>query len=161
MSLAATVQAKLADWRPSDGRQTLHFTDEPTGWAVSLTADRSDELGCKLWEMSVRRGSAKPLDGAQLQAWADRVAGRATGLMEPLKVVEVDPLRGEALLRSDEPSQKSEQLFYYEVLLKNMGDATVRRYQASHLPATKREQVGYALTHEAVGKLVGDLTAES
>src|SRR5205823_5467794 len=136
-------------------------TDEPTAWSATLTADRCDELGCKLWEMTVRRLNAKPLDGAQLQAWADRVAGRATGLLEPLKVVEVDAQRGEALLRSDEPAQKSEQLFYYEVLLKTVGEANVRRYQASHQPASKREQVGYALTHEAVGKLVGDVTAEN
>ena len=64
-------------------------------------------------------------------------------------------------IRSDEPAEKLEQLFYYEVLLKNVGEAMVRRYQGSHQPASKREQVGFALTHEAVGKLVGDLTSES
>src|SRR5262249_22519771 len=97
--------------------------------------------------------------GNSLSAWAERVAGRVTGLLEPLKVVEVDAERGEALLRSDQPTQRGEKLFYYEVLLQNTTAASVRRYRA--LPGNgRREQVAFALTKEALAKFVADLAAD-
>jgi len=129
---------------------------------VSLTADRADELGCLVWEMTLRRSA--PLAGADaqaLRAWADRAAGRARGLLETLKVVEVDAERDEAILRSDTPSAKGEDRFYYEVHLKGTGVVVVRRYRGSLAGSNpKREQVAYALTHEALARLAADLTAE-
>jgi len=125
---------------------------------VSVTADRSDELGCLLWETTTRR-SAGPRE-EPLRAWADRVAQRVTGLLEPLAVVEVDVQRDEAILRSDEPARRGDDLFYYEVALKGAGEAAVRRYHSSSQPGTRREQVPFALTHESLAKLLGDVTAD-
>jgi hypothetical protein len=45
------------------------------------------------------------------------------------------------------------------VLLYGTAAATVRRYQASHEAGARREQVAFALTHEALAKLAGDLTS--
>jgi hypothetical protein len=135
--------------------------DEGAGWAVSLTADRADELGCLVWEMALRRAAPLPDgDAAALRAWAERAAGRARGLLEMLKVIEVDAERDEAILRSDSPAAKGEQRFYYEVHLKGKGVAEVRRYRGSLAATGKREQVAFALTHEAVARLAADLTAE-
>jgi hypothetical protein len=157
MSLASTLLEKLADWRPG-GRQQLIVPGDP--WTAALTADRSDQLGCLLWELSLRR--AAPANPARpLQGWAESVAGRVTGLLEPLKVVEVDSLRDEALLRSEEPTPRGDKLFYYELLLRGRGEALLRRYHGSHNGQARREQVAFALTHEALAKLVTDLTAEA
>src|SRR5207244_339711 len=120
MTLENTVLAKVTEWRPTAGRQQLNIPDDGAGWAVTLTADRCDDLGILLWEMTLRRTGAAPA-GADLRAWADRAAARATGLLEPLKVVEVDGERREALLRSATPTARGERRLYYEVLLK--GDA--------------------------------------
>jgi len=162
MTLAELVLANVAEWRPSGGRQTLNIPDQGAGWGVALTADRSDELGCLIWEMTVRR-SSPPAErgGVALRTWADRVADRVTGLLEPLKVVEVDVQRDEALLRSEEPATRKEQLFYYEVRLHGGGEAVVQRYRSSHQGGQRREQVAFALTHEAVAKLAADLAAEA
>jgi len=157
MTLNEAILAKLADWRPN-GRQSLLIPDSGTGWTVSVTADRSDELGCLLWETTTRR-SAGPRE-VPLRAWADRVAQRVTGLLEPLAVVEVDVQRDEAILRSDEPARRGDDLFYYEVALKGAGEAAVRRYHSSSQPGTRREQVPFALTHESLAKLLGDVTAD-
>jgi hypothetical protein len=152
MTLANTLLEKLADWLPPE-RASLAVGD--ASGSVRLTADRSDQLGCLVWELAVQR-STPPGEG--LAAWAEQLAGRVTGLVEPLSVYEVDGLRDEALLRSEGPSQRGGRLFYYEVLLRGNGAALLRRYQASHDAATKREQTAFALTHEVLAKLVDDLT---
>jgi hypothetical protein len=156
MTLENTLLEKLADWHPPGGRHTLNVPDKGTGWSVALTADRSDVLGCLVWELTVRR-SGEPLAGQTLRSWAERTAGRVVGLLEPLKVHEIDAERNQGLLRSAAPAQRGEQLFYYEVLLAGCSSATVRRYQASH-DGSPREQTAFALTHEALAKFVADLT---
>lgn len=158
MTLDDMLLPKLAEWRPAAGRTKLTVSDERAGWAITLTADRCDELGCLLWELNLRRSREAP-PGATLQGWAEGAASSVTGLLEPLRVLEVDAARGEALLRSDEPTWRKEKLAYYEILLKGTQEAAVRRYQADEAGG-KREQVAFALTHEALAKLAADLTAE-
>jgi hypothetical protein len=159
MTLAETVRRKLADWRPGQGRQLLAVPDEGTGWSLTLTADRTDSLGCLAWEFRLERTPRSAASVAALQGWAEQVAHRVTGLLEPLKVVEVDAQRHEALLRSQEPTASGDTLSYYEVLLRGTEVALVRRYRASRLTETRREQVAFALTHDALVKLAIDLTA--
>jgi hypothetical protein len=158
MTLENTLLAKLAEWHPPAGRRTLTVPDESAGWAVSVTADRSDVLGCLVWELAVRRTAAAPA-AETLRSWADRIAARVVGLLETLKVHEIDPERNEGLLRSSSPAQRGEHLFYYEVVLHGTGAATVRRYQAGRHGNGRREQIAFALTHEALAKFAADLTA--
>jgi hypothetical protein len=158
MNLNETVLQKLAEWRPAAGRQTLNLPDAGSGWAVALTVDRHDELGSLVWELTLRRNSVAAASAAGLADWAQAAADRVTGLLEPLKVVEVDVQRQEALLRSDEPAHRGEKLLYYEVLLSGAIQAAVRRYQAAQGNG-KREQVAFALTNEALAKLAADLAA--
>jgi hypothetical protein len=161
MTLDATLLARLAEWRPGTGRRTLNVPDEGSGWAVSLAADRADQVGCLVWELTLRRYPALPGgDATALRAWADRIASRARGLLETLKVVEVDAQRDEALVRSDAPAARGDDRHYYEVHLKGTGVATVRRYQGSLACSGKREQIGFALTHEAIARLAADIVAE-
>jgi hypothetical protein len=156
MSLDETLLQKLAKWRPAS-RHTLEVAAAAAGWRVSVTADRCDELGCLAWELTVRPTTA-PAHPVAVRPWAERVAARATGLLENLKVVEIDAPRGLAQLRSEGPARKGDDLFYYELLLGGDGHASVRRYHATRA-GSRREQVAFALTHEALAKLVRDLTA--
>ena len=160
MTLDEIVLQKLAEWRPPrEGRHTLAVPDEQRGWVVRLTAERHDDLGCALWEMTMERGPAPADAAASVGSWAERIAGRVTGLLEPLTVLEIDTARNEALLRSVEPRRRKDDLYYYEILLKGTRQALVRRYRASH-QGNRREQILFALTHEAVAKLAADLTAD-
>jgi hypothetical protein len=151
MTLASTVREKLNDWRPAAGRQELIVTADQG--SLILTADRREELGCLVWELAVRR-QAPASD--TLRAWAERIAGRVTGLLEPLKIVEIDAERNEGVLRSDKPSSRDEQVFYYEIFLRGTSAATLRRYQAP-VHNGRRDQIAFALTHDAIAKLAGDL----
>jgi len=76
--------------------------------------------------------------------------------MEPLAVHETDATRGEAILRSTSPSAKADALAYYEVSLHTTGRAVVRRFHGSKAKPG-REQVPFALTHEVLAKLAGDV----
>jgi len=157
MTLANIVRRKLAEAKPASSRHELLFTDESCPWTVHLTAERRDEWSTVAWEFSLGRGT--PFAG-DLAAWAERIAGSASGLMETLKVVEVDRERNEALVRSAEPALRDGQLFYYEIVLQGTAGAMLRRYQGAAEVGQKRIQVPFALTNEALAKLAGDLASE-
>jgi hypothetical protein len=156
MTLDAALLEKLANWRPDSGRQTLTIPDPASGWTTAVTAECADVVGCRLWEVHLTRST--PLASSDLRTRAEAVAARATGLLEPLRLVEVDAERQVALLRSGAPTARGDDRFYYEVRLHGDGSSWVRRYQGSHLLPT-RLQVSFTLTHEVLAKLVADLTA--
>jgi hypothetical protein len=161
MTLNETILQKLAEWRPpGHERSTLTIPDNGSGWSVALTADRCDELGCLVWELALQPQAGKGAGhGATLTTWAERAAERVGGLLEPLKVVEIDLLRNEAILRSDRPSQRGDKAAYYELFMNGTTRATLRRYQVLPQSGQRREQVTFALTHEALGKVVTDLAS--
>jgi hypothetical protein len=159
MTLAETLQGRLAEWRPAgEGRHSWSESFPDAGWAVGLAADRTDTLGCLVWELILTRTSDAPA-GLTLKGWADGIAARVSGLMEDLKVLEVDDVRHEALLRSDGPTAKGDDRLYYEVHLRGLTHATVRRYKGSRATSTRREQVAFALTHEVLAKLAEDVAS--
>jgi len=156
MTLDEIVLQKVAEWRPvPNERQTLGIPHADSGWAVQLTANRCDDLGALLWEVVLQR-IGSPTSPATLQEWANSVVNRVTGLVEQLQVLEIDAQRDEALLRSNEPTQRSSDLFYYEVILKGTREAHVCRFKAPQGEG-RRQRIAFALTHEVLAKLVKDL----
>jgi hypothetical protein len=156
MTLAENLLPRLSDWRPAlGGRHSWSEAFPDAGWTVTLAADKVDSLSCLVWELSLTR-TAEPPAGLTLRGWATAVADRVSGLMEPLSVYEVDDSRHEAVLRSDAPAKKGEALAYYEVRLHGLGKAVVRRFAATKA-APGRTQVAFALTHEVLAKLAGDV----
>jgi hypothetical protein len=160
MTLEEILHRKLSDWRPPEGRHDLIVADEASGWGVTVTADRCDEVGCLVWEMNLRRVLKAPARAVTLRDWAQAVVSRVTGLLEPLKVIEVDPVQNQALLRSTVATQRGDKLYYYEVLLRGTSEAQVCRYQAKANNAGPRDQVPFALTHETLVKFTADLCAD-
>ena len=154
MTFANTLLQKLAEWHPKK-RETLQVADEATDWTVALTADRCDVLSCQLWEATLVRTATTAAD---LKAWAGQCAEHLRGLPEALTVLEVDIQRREALLRSEKPFQRDEQVLYFEVHLYGTDRLTVRRFQAQTQTAAKREQVAFVLTHEMIASLIDSRT---
>jgi hypothetical protein len=155
MTLDDLFLEKIAEWRPDNARETLEVVDPASGWTAVLVAECNDQVGTRAWELTLNR----PTPVADLRAWADRAAAQVAGLLEPLKLLEVDVGQDTALLRSEAPRKRGEVLHYYEVLLKGKGEAVVRRFQAVRDGSKRREQESFALTHEALAKLIGDLAA--
>jgi hypothetical protein len=151
----------LADWRPSgEGPHSIaHSLD--AGWSVAVTAEAADTVGCRLTEIAVSRPApAKPATATDLKRWAKNVVARATGLLEPLKLIEVDASRAEAIVRSEAPAVRGTSAEYYEIHLHGRQAASLKRYKAPRTGAGKRRTAPFALTHEAIAKLAGDLTAD-
>jgi hypothetical protein len=153
MTLERLLLEKLAKWRFSTGRQTLEAI---AGKATfSMTADCADEVGCRLWEVALTR----PTPSEAVADRARRLVDQATGLLEPLQLLEVDGERHVALLRSNRPATRDGQLAYYELLLGSDGSSHVRRYQAARDGSEKRQQINFSLTHETLAKLASDLVS--
>jgi len=151
MTFANTLLRKLAEWHPRK-RDTLLVSDEATSWTVALTADRCDSLSCQLWEITLRRQPVA--DAPDLKAWAGRCAEQLRGLPNGLSVLEVDTLRQEALLRSEKPFAREEQVLYFEAHLYGTKSVTIRRFQAPTHTSAKREQVPFVLSHEMIAGLL-------
>src|SRR5262245_652152 len=161
MTLAETLLPRLADWRPAgEGRHTVAIALPEHGWTLQLTAERVDTVGCRLTEVDATRTSPLPEDGAALEAHARKAAGRVTGLLEPLRLVEIDRGHHVALLRSDSPANKGDAVSYYEVRFHGRNRLTLARFQASKGSPAQRKTVPFALTHEALAKVVDDLVRD-
>ena len=93
-----------------------------------------------------------------LRAWGDRLAARLTYLMEPLVVLEHDPIDNQVEIRSESPTHRSGRRTYYEVRLHPRG--TLRLSRVSYDEATRRRQPAPCqLTREALERLADDLVA--
>lgn len=161
MTLNETLLQKLSEWHPTGpGRHVLAALAPEAGWTATIAADRTDATGCMIWEVALSRTGAVPAN-LTLRSWAELAAKRTTGLLESLAVYEIDDGRGEAILRSQTPTQRAGQVGFYEVVLRGTASATLCRYTASHQPGSHRQQVAFALTHEAMAKVAEDLTASA
>jgi hypothetical protein len=157
MTLENMLQQKLNNWRPDNAPETLTVADEAGVWSVAVRAAAVDVVGARLWDVTFRRANTT-LDANALKTWGEKIAGRVTGLLEPLRVIEIDAQQRAALLRSDKPGQRGDAVQYYEVRLTADGTATVQRFQAAHQPETRRQQIEFTLTHDALAKLTADVT---
>ena len=147
---------KLAEWRPDTANPTLSLTDPAGAWSVTLDAEAVETIGSQLRRVSVRPVKAKVT--VPLREQADRLARDVTGLLEPLRVVEIDDGAAVAQLRSHAPAQRDGAARYYEVTRHADGTTQLGRYQTR--PAEgKRQAIPFSLTHEALAKIVRDFIA--
>jgi len=161
MTLAAPLLEKLDKWRPTgEGRQSATFGLPDAGWDVTLTADRIDSVGSLLTRIMAARTTPLAEDAKLQEAHARAAAGRATGLLEPLCLVEIDRVGHVALLRSERPQVRGESVLYYEVRFQGRNQISVERIRASKTAPAVREPVPFALTNEALAKLVSDLITD-
>ena len=150
MTLDELLLRKLAEWRPDSVRQPLEVNHPAGGWKVAVFAECIDTLGCRLREVVLTRTT--PLSSQDsLADQAGRLAGRVFGLLEPLRLIEVDAEHQLAQLRSQSPARRGESLQYYEVLRHIDGTTRLGRFEVGPT-AGKRQAVGFTLTHEAAGQ---------
>ncbi len=85
MTPVEAIAEALTAWQPSgSGRQIWSYPIPAADWAVNLTADRADSVGCATWELVLTRTGTAPAR-ATTRGWADKIAARVTGLLEPLE----------------------------------------------------------------------------
>lgn len=152
MTLENTLRPHLNDSLPGG------FHVDAKGWSIGIVAEKKDSLSCALNELTLEKAGPIP---EELRAWATRIAEDATGLLEPLALLEVDGAVGKALLRSETPTHKDGRTLYYELLL-TRGErtlASLRRYAAAN--GERRESIPFVLTNDAIVKLVEDIVGKN
>jgi hypothetical protein len=155
MQLNETILRQLDDWRPTE-RSTRSIQAE--GWSVNVTADRNDELGTLVWDVNITSTApeASKASLGDVESWAQKCAARV-GALDQLCLLEIDRSRDEALLRSDKPTPRGDSHYYYELMLQGTREAKLRRYQTADA-GKSRSQVAFPITHEALARVVGEVT---
>lgn len=151
MSLSKQLRQNLTD--PAQGAGgSVTATAGP--WQATAAAPHRDKVGAEITEITVERAAPGP---GSVKSWADSFAGSNTGLLEPLKVQEVDAGRDQAIIRSSPPAkQDGGAVDYYEVKMHGTQKASVKRYRGGE--GTARQSIPFALTHDSIGKVVEGLT---
>lgn len=155
MTRVEMILEKLASWRPTGpGPHHLQLELGQPGTTATLSAAQTDAFSVLLTELTVTTGQAQPCSAAELTERAVEIAHRVTGLVEPLKVYEVDSHQSKALLRSATPTERSGKLYFYELTLTGKHSAHLKRNQVE---SNRRESVAFALTHEAIAKVIAEV----
>ena len=85
---------------------TVTVEDGPHRLTLHLTA--LDTVGLAFSSLEFATTSRPEWSSEALKEWGDRLAGRVTYLMEPLKVLEIDAGGGEVQIRSQSPTARDD-----------------------------------------------------
>lgn len=135
---------------------TVAVEDGPRHLEMDLTS--LDSVGLAFSSLQFATRDRGEWSSEALREWGDRLAGRVTYLMEPLKVLEVDAQGGEVQLRSESPTARDEQRAFYEVRLYRSGALKMERrtYDAA---SRRRQSTPCRLTREVLERLGDDIVA--
>jgi len=157
MSLSQKIAAEVADLVQSSAPpRAITAEDGPHRIVVPLGLATPVGIDCQGFDFAVTDRATLPLD--DLKAWGQRLSARITYLMEPLSVLEADPVHGEVVLRSQAPSLKNGRRSYYEV---HLGQSGALRFDRVVFDDTTRlrRKVSCQFTNEVLERLVDDLVA--
>lgn len=159
MSLSPQVTASLCNLKgfSGPGVQTVHWND---GGQVDVAVEFSivDTLSCAIRSLRVKRTALRNATSDELKAWAGDVARRVSYLLEPLAVLEFDSSTQTVLVRSQPPTQRPDEIVYYEALVQAPGELSLMRY-ATPKSNPARQPVDMQITHELLLRLVDDVAS--
>jgi hypothetical protein len=152
MILENTLARNLAEaFAQGRGPLWCTLTDSHSQATIQLELQENDRLGCRLREIRIARNRT----GTDLAQEAERLAKRVTGLLEKLKIHEIDQGLGIAVLRSDTPAVQGDSRSYFELTLSS-DRVTLKRWRSS-CAISGRTPSDFTITHEALTKLLNDL----
>jgi hypothetical protein len=156
MSLTSLTQAALERLAPFAGRTEL-VQVEHSGIRLTCELAALESLACGLVRLEVHSNRLAALSADALREVARQLATRLTYLLEPIRLIEVDPEQGLAQLRSQPPHREAEVTSFYELLLSRGGGLRLVRF--SRPAGQPRAAVPAQLTREVLLRLVSDFAA--
>jgi hypothetical protein len=157
MSLSKKIAAALDEnTKAYDLPCTVTVEDSPRRLTLHLTA--LDTVGVAFTALEFAVTGRPEWSSEALKSWGDRLAGRVTYLMEPLKVLEIDAAGGEVQIRSQNPTARAEQRGYYEMRLFRNGSLRMERFVIDEA-TRQRRQTPCQLTREVLERLADDIAA--
>ncbi len=159
MSLSKKIAAAL------DENTKVHVlpcsvTVEEGPHRLTLHLQALDTVGLACTALEFTTSSRAEWTSEALRGWGERLAGRVSYLMEPLKVLEIDPAGGEVQIRSQNPTTRSEQRGYYEVRLFKQGALRLERF-AFDEATRQRRPIACQFTREVLERLADDIAASA
>jgi hypothetical protein len=159
MSLSQKIAAALDEnTRAYTPPCTVAVEDGPN--RLNLHIKALDSVGVALDRLEYSRTDRSDWTPASLQAWGEKLAGRLTYLLEPLKVLEIDSDEGEVQLRSQSPSVRSEQRGFYEIRLNRQGALRMERFLFDD-STRARSHATCQFTREVLERLADDVAAST
>ena len=157
MTLSRKIAAAVDECTaPLEAPREVTVEEGPSRLTLHLNA--AGPVGLAFDALDFATNSRPEWSPEALRGWGDRLTARLTYLMEPLIVLEHDPVENQVEIRSESPTHRSGRRTYYEVRLHARG--TVRLSRVSYDEATRRRQpVPCQLTREALERLADDLVA--
>jgi hypothetical protein len=157
MSLSQKIAAALETMpHPGSLPGDLSVDDGPHRLRLHLTAGGSIGLAFDALEFRTSARDDWSIDA--LKAWGDRLAARLTYLMEPVAVLEADPIGGQIALRSQVPTPRQGQHSYYEIRLGRGGTLHFGRVRFDEA-LRRRQPASCQMTREVLERLADDLVA--
>jgi hypothetical protein len=132
--------------------------DGPNRLTLSLTA--LDGVGVAFDSLEFVTTDRQDWSSDALNAWGQRLAGRVTYLLEPLKVLEIDAGGGEVQIRSQSPTTRADQRGFYEVRLHKQGILRMERYVFDDA-MRQRRCTPCQFTREVLERLADDIVASA
>jgi hypothetical protein len=157
MSLSKKIAAAL-DENTKAYNFPCSVTVEEAQSRLTIHLTGLDTVGVAFSSLELATSSRSDWSSEALTAWGERLVGRVTYLMEPLKVVETDAHGGEVQIRSQRPTPRDELRSYYEMRLFRQGILRIQRY-AFDQETRERRLTPCQLTREVVERLADDITA--
>jgi hypothetical protein len=137
---------------------TVTIEDGPDRITLHLTA--LDTVGLAFTALEFTTTSRTDWTSQALKDWGDRLSSRATYLMEPLKVLEIDAAGGEVQIRSQSLTPRAERRGYYEVRLFAQGILRMERFVLDEA-TRQRRPAPCQLTREVLERLADDIAASA
>ena len=136
-------------------------TVEDSRSRLTLNLTALDTVGLAFTTLEFATTSRPEWSSEALKDWGDRLAGRVTYLMEPLKVLEVDAGGGEVQIRSQSPTA-SRRPSAATTRCASSGKGALRMERFAFDEATRqRAQVPCQLTREVLERLADDIAASA
>ena len=137
-----------------EGNSRIHYPVDIVDSEVEIHADicEVDRFGCQIESLHLHR--LGPPD-ENLSTRAHHLTDQATYLFENLHLVECEPERERALVRSATVQNSGDSVGYYEADMH--GDEVDFARFARNRRERRREKIPFVLTKEAMARLVDDL----
>lgn len=139
------------------GKQHQRVTATEGARTVRCEVDQCDQLAVAVYELVLETNELANVEVAALQKASEALCQRVTYLLEPISPIETDADSCIVQMRSSPPQQQENGRFYYELMLRRGGAVTMYRYEKQN--GSIRKRVSANLTHEVLGRLVGDFNS--
>jgi hypothetical protein len=157
MSLSKKIAAAL-DENTRAYVMPCTVTVEESPHRVTLHLTALDTVGVAFSSLEFATSSRAEWTSESLNEWGNRLAGRITYLMEPLKVLEIDAGGGEVQIRSQSPTARNAERGYYEMRLFRQGLLRMKRFAFDETTRQRRESPCH-LTREVLERMADDIAA--